>query len=299
MTSYLESKIQTGKPSDLVGKQIPVINTRDHVLDIDVVPELDIFHFLQGQVFINSDTNLCFKIVGWVIEVAHRYSDGTPKQYAFAACKAFYSGHFFVMSKKELEAGGCHSATPQELRREWDANRENITHRYEYELKQFADRFEEFRFPKGERVKEESAKAAEKEGRTQTLLARFVTRDIGEPDSKDGLFVGTMTQEGLQQFKRGHVFEIVRWEKEPDIEETSVLWPMKGAKAEIHINVLGPSYIKPTMESGRTRVSWGETHAAINTVCWSTEIGDVLSFEGKHLFLTEAEYVSLCEGNHD
>lgn len=152
---------------------------------------------------------------------------------------------------------------------------------------------------KGERVKEESAKAAEKEGRTQTLLARFVTRDIGEPDSKDGLFVGTMTQEGLQQFKRGHVFEIVRWEKEPDIEETSVLWPMKGAKAEIHINVLGPSYIKPTMESGRTRVSWGETHAAINTVCWSTEIGDVLSFEGKHLFLTEAEYVSLCEGNHD
>lgn len=149
MTSYLESKIQTGKPSDLAGKQIPVIGDRDHVLDIDVVPELDIFHFLQGQVFINSDTNLCFKIVGWVVEVAHRYSDGTPKQYAFAACKAFYSGHFFVMSKKELEAGGCHSATPQELRREWDANRENITHRYEYELKQFADRFEEFRFPKG------------------------------------------------------------------------------------------------------------------------------------------------------
>lgn len=151
---------------------------------------------------------------------------------------------------------------------------------------------------KGKGVKEESAKTTK--GRAQTLLARFVTRDSGEPDSKDGLFVGTMTQAGLQQFKRGHVFEVVRLEAEPDIEETSVLWPMKGAKAELHINVLGPSYIKPSPQSGRTRTSdWDGTFEVINHVCWSTEIGTIVGIEGKHLFLTEAEYVSLCEGNHD
>lgn len=115
----------------------------------------------------------------------------------------------------------------------------------------------------------------------RNLLARFVIRDSGEADSKDGLFVGTLTQAGIKRFGRGHVFEIVE------------------VLDEVLIKDLGPSYIKPTIESGRTKVCGGETHAVKNTVCWSTEIGSILNFEGKHLFLTEAEYVSLCEGNHD
>lgn len=148
---YLEIKAQTGKPADFVGKEITCCTDYSDVvrkLDESLVFDLDIFHFLQGQVFINHATSLCFKIVGWAVEVPEIWkAEKATSQRALVVCKAFYSGELFTLNKEEFST--YRSATPQELRREFEGYKENLTKDYEEKLKTLNDKFEEFRLPKG------------------------------------------------------------------------------------------------------------------------------------------------------
>lgn len=150
---YLEIKAQTGKPADFVGKEVTCCTDLYNVvckLDESTVPDLDIFHALQGQVFINPDMFLCFKIVGWAVSIPEGKAEKANPQRALVVCKAFYSGNLFTMNKEELST--YRSATPQELRREFEGYKYDLARDYDQKLNLLNDKFEEFRFPKGLRV---------------------------------------------------------------------------------------------------------------------------------------------------
>jgi len=115
-------------------------------------------------------------------------------------------------------------------------------------------------------------------------VARFVLRDSGDPagSNEDGLLIGSLFRnEGPKWFKPGYVYEI------------------QECLGELVIHEVGPSWIKPSCKSGRTATYGGETFEVQNQCCWSNEIGSVLSVAGKSLVLSEDEYLSLCQGNHD
>lgn len=107
-------------------------------------------------------------------------------------------------------------------------------------------------------------------------LIRFVRRDTDNPDDKDGLIVGCVTRDGHDTFKRGYVYEIV------DVLGEHVL------------REVGPSWIKPTIQSGRRVVNDGEVCEVKNNACWGQDVGTVLNCAGNHIILSEEEYLLLC-----
>jgi hypothetical protein len=108
------------------------------------------------------------------------------------------------------------------------------------------------------------------------LLARFVRRNTGNPTENDGLILGNIAKAGDSFFKRGYVYEIVE------------------ILGEVVIRECGPSWIKPTINSGRKVMNDGEEREVQNPICWGSSAGHILDVVGKELILTEEEYLELC-----
>ncbi len=99
-------------------------------------------------------------------------------------------------------------------------------------------------------------------------VARFVTRLQGKGD---GLFIGAMMQEGT--FKPNTVYEINEIMGEFVIKEVGMA---AGA---------GPDNCASNMQNeGKTLFHWG------------MEIGSIIAYHGKHVFLTLKELMSLNNG---
>ena len=101
-------------------------------------------------------------------------------------------------------------------------------------------------------------------------LARLVYRNSGVHDDNDGLIIGALMTAGKSFFRKGYVYEI------------------QEVLGEMVIKEMGPSWIKPTIMSGKMVEGAEGAYEARNQVCWSNAIGDVLTEEGL-VFLTEDE----------
>lgn len=95
-------------------------------------------------------------------------------------------------------------------------------------------------------------------------LLRFVRRNSGNLSDLDGLIIGGVLRDGHEFFKPGYVYEIVDILGEPVVQE------------------VGPSWVKPTLQ-----------HAGARHISWGSSIDNVLMSAGKHLILTEDEYMDL------
>lgn len=105
-------------------------------------------------------------------------------------------------------------------------------------------------------------------------LARMVIRP-SDNEGKSALILGTLTAEGLKHFGSGRVLEVYKIE----------------ILDEVGIEDVGPSWIQDKFVNGKGKGKGG--------VCWAHEVNSILENGGKYIFFTEAEYDSLCQGNHD
>jgi hypothetical protein len=103
-------------------------------------------------------------------------------------------------------------------------------------------------------------------------LARLVVRP-SDNEGKSALVLGSLTAEGVKRFGSGRVLEITLL----DILD------------EVSISDVGASWIQNKFVNGKGK----------GGVCWGHDVNSILENGGKHIFLTEAEFDSLYQGNHD